>query len=207
MAYGQNRSQVASDSFPSSIDANWTDGPGPSDVYVWVAAGDVEPQFISTHSLEKRTGEAYANDQYSVITIGNMSDGSMAAAARMQSLGGCYMGYISTASDVYRVSEMDDNTTTINTLASLADPGTEIPLSAGETLTIECEGTELRCGSNGGGSDVEKVNTTDATYSAGDPGFWGFNPTSTDGSSVSAWEGGDISASLSSAGLRPQAVL
>ena len=44
-------------------------------------------------------------------------------------------------------------------------------LEAGDTATIEAEGTTLRLGTNDGGAgDTQRVTTTDNTITSGDPG-------------------------------------
>jgi hypothetical protein len=79
---------------------------------------------------------------------------------------------------------------TPTTIASDTD-ATNIPMAAGETLTLEVEGTTLRLGSSASGSDIQELTVTNASLTTGRPGI--NLAGSGENNLITAWEGGDIS--------------
>lgn len=217
MAYGQNRTVVAttsfessynaervqraSDTFDSSISASWTNGDGDWGALQWVSGGHIEPAVVDVDCGIRRTGEAYGGDQYSKMVMQEQNPVGGASSwlgvyVRGQSGANesAYLGTLGSGPvDEYQICEID-SAFGFTVLTSLSDPGSDLPISAGDTATMEAEGSTLRLGCDAGGSDVQKLTTTDATLTSGAPGINLFRS----GSAVSratSWEGGTINAS------------
>lgn len=199
MAYGDNRSEVASDTFGSSIDGNWSNGDGDWAALVWITGGHVgfNNGGGGTDGSIRRSAGTYADDQYARTTVQSHSGNSwVGAAARMQSGTdeSAYVGFVQGSEDDYEIVEYNSSFG-FSALASTTDPGSEIPHSSGDIVTIEAEGTTIRMGSDQTGSDAQKVTTTDATLSSGDPGLVLFCANGNESNNyATAWSGGDISA-------------
>jgi len=192
VAYGDNRSELASDTFDSSIDGNWAVGEGDWDNMQWLTGGHVEP-IGNTSCAMRRSGETYADDQYSILTINAMTTNSDWVAATVRMASGvdesAYVCYYDTELNEYSIYEFDSafGATLLNSVAN-----DTTALQAGDTLTAEVEGITIRLGTNEGSGDGQRLTTTDTTITSGDPGmhiFQGLNE-----SSITAWSGGDIGA-------------
>lgn len=194
MAYGDSRSSVASDTFDSSIDGNWANGDGDYGTLSWASGGVVQPTSASTDSAIRRNSETFTDDQYSKITIGTQSGSNVWAGAMVRGQSGTdesgYIGYAQNSNTYFEIDEVD-SAFNFSLLANVTD-STNIPLSAGETVTVEVEGTTIRCGSDAAGTDVQKTSTTDATLTSGNPGIELYRGTGT--MQITAWEGGNIGA-------------
>jgi hypothetical protein len=193
MAYGDNRNLVASDTFDSSIDAAWTNGR--ADWATWSHNGDgtISPS-ASDSQIQRNTG-TYTDDHYSVVTMAGVAAAGFVCASGRGATGATDEScYIAVATDYSAGSTPDEwgieevsSAFGFSTLTSGALPNT---LSTGETVTLECEGTTLRMGSNQGAGDAQRGTTTDATLTTGWPGICGGNA----GHDVTAWSGGSIGA-------------
>lgn len=190
--YGVDRHEIASDAFPSSIDGNWTVGEGFWFDFSWVSSGIIVSDFAVAAGMH-RSGETYADDQYSILTFDSESGGAVldyGASVRRGSGGSDESGY-HMAFDADAGNWALFETTASRNFSELASTTHDGALSQGDTITCEVEGTSIRGGTNEGSGDTERITTTDATLTSGDPGIYsqmGF------ASSVkwSAWSGGDI---------------
>lgn len=199
MAYGDNRVPVASDTFDSSISASWTAGEGAWDNIVWATGGHFAPSnpgagFGST--LRRNTG-TFADDGYSTITIQTLSASAhnqIGCIVRKQASTAGYYGFVSSnniyGAQRYELFELDGS----NGYTLLTASGTPGAFSAGQTVTLEAEGTTLRLGTNEGSGDTQRLTTTDATLTSGWPGIAAVADSSAAQCQGTAWEGGDISA-------------
>ncbi len=203
MAYTDNRSEVSSDAFPSSIDSDW-DNSNEWGAFQWFAAagGFLNPVSGNTDTLMFQNTGTYDTDQYSTSEVHTVTYGPTphpyGAAVRNQ--GGtdtaCYVGcYVadSNAPDSYWCIYEADADAALTELTTAA-PSTETGLAAGDTVTCEAEGTTIRVGGDIAGitgGDQEGTNTTDATVSGGRPGIYVYQPNTC---RVNAWAGGDIEA-------------
>jgi hypothetical protein len=201
VAYGDNRRLKASDTFDSAIFGTWENGGGDWGTMQWASAGGagiVEPTAVDIDSAIRRIPEVFDNNQYSKMTVHSQAlgggNGSIGVTVRMAAgtTETCYVGYAllsTTPTDEYRIEEVTNFAFAM--LANLVDPGGEIPLGTGETITTEVENTTIRLGSNSGGSDVQKVTTTDGTIIGGTPGINCFRSAS-GVAQITSWEGGNI---------------
>jgi len=199
VAYGDGRSEIASDTFDSSIDGNWSNGDGDWSALSWVTGGHIETASGAggADASIRRSAGTYANDQYSRTTVQthqNSASRWISASVRMASGTdeSAYVGTAQTDDDRYELYELSASFG-FTSLAFTNDPGTEIPHTAGDIITAEVEGTTLRVGSDAGGSDVQKVTTTDNTITSGDPGVAIFTSSGQETQvRATAWSGGDI---------------
>jgi len=196
MAYGDDRQVVASDTFDSSIDGNWDNGPGDWGTYVWASGGFVNLFDEDESCAMSYTGASFADNQWAKSTAQSQDSGSyLSAHARHQ--GGAaeamYSATAAAAEDEYQIYEFTEGLGGGSPVASVGHGG-ELPFSAGEYIVIEVEGTTIRLGSNAGGSDAQKVTHTDNTLTSGDPGVGGYEGSSAAATDVTAFEAGDIAA-------------
>jgi len=195
MAYGDNRTSVATDTFDSEISASWENGGGDWGTFDWVTGGHVQISTSGATGAIRRNSEAFADDQYSKVTVNAQTTGGswIGAAVRMQAGTdeSAYVGYADGDNTLFAIYEVS-SAFGFTSLADTSGTG-DIPLSAGETLTLEAEGTTLRFGSDADGADGQEVSTTDATLASGDPGA-SIYTTDVVSTRITAWEGGDIGA-------------
>ncbi len=192
MAYGDNRQETASDTFDSSIDGNWDNtGPGTWDPLTWVSGGHIEEQNGFSDGVIIRTGETYADDQYSRVTVQTQGSSTLHSCLMRQQAGDdtAYAAIADNAfNDEFGIYEITDGSAV--QIGAGSGASADIPMSDGEIVTGEIEGTTIRVGSDVGG-DHEEDSQTDNTLTSGDPGVMltrigGVNPRAT------AWSGGDI---------------
>lgn len=202
MAYGDNRNEVTSDSFPTSIDGDWTNPQTNDYSALSYNSGNVEAGGTGTAHQMAETANALNDDQYCRVTVAawNNSDSQIGAVCRAQSGtdGSAYLGAANDASVNGWIVAEADATGTYSALATTttgyADP------TAGDILTLEAEGTTLRMGEDSGG-DTERVNTTDATLSGGDAGVHVTRTANPSQSvQVSDWSAGNIGAAAAASG-------
>lgn len=203
MAYGDNRSETISDTFDSSISANWSNGEGDWDTFTWVSGGHVH----GTGGGGDDSGMRYnatqpADNQYAQTTCGaanmNADDSAQGALLRMatgtdESAYWCVINHMGPPNQ-YEIRETDSSFG-LSTLAS-GSSGVNA-LTNGDILTGEAEGTTLRCGSDESGADSEEVSTTDATLTSGYVGMWrehSGNSGVNDRSQMTAFNAGDLGA-------------
>jgi hypothetical protein len=198
------RRTLASDSFPSSISASWTNGDGDYDALSWISSGVVRASLVGNDCSMRRTGEAYPNDQWSQITVGTLQDASgiyrdQSAGCRLKS-GTDESGYwgnvacrVGGVQPKYGISEVDA-AFGFTTLASTGTvSGTAIP--PGTKITLEVIGTAITLYTDEGGVDTNRLSTTDATITSGAPGIKIYVDTTAGelvNSAVAAWAGGDF---------------
>lgn len=191
MAYGDSRTEVASDTFDSSISADWENGGGSWTAFSWVTGGHIDPVASSVEAGMRRQTETFADDQYSITTVQSVgSQDYVGAATRMQAGTdeSAYVGVSEGINSRYAIYEVD-STFTFNLLANTATGWAA--LSAGQTCTVENEGTTIRLGDNRG-TDTERLTTTDATITSGDAGL--ASVIINGNGRLTAWSGGDIGA-------------
>ena len=203
MAYGDNRSEVASDTFDSSIGSAWSAHPD-MDNMAWASGGYVTPTNHNADAGIIRNTGTYADDQYSISAIGFMDDyvggggDELWASVRQSgSNSACYLGIVTTDSTKYQIVKV----TSGDTWTYLDETGTASPpeFSEGDTVTIEAEGTTLRIGTNEGSGDTQRSSTTDSAHSSGVPGCGIWNNNSAANTGITAWSGGNIGAGGASA--------
>lgn len=188
MAYGDNRNQVATDDFSTDpFTSRWANGEGDWANMSWTGSDYVEPSGGSDCAMRRNNSETYEDDQYSTITAQSAIDSGAygGPTCRMQSGTdeSAYVSYIDSGTPEYSIWE----TTAAFGFTRLAGTGTP-SVGAGDTVTLEAEGTTLRLGSNETGTDTQRVTTTDNTITSGDPGIAGsFTQFESD-----SWAGGSI---------------
>lgn len=172
------------------ISSDWAIGEGDWGDVQWIAGGHIVPVSSFEDAAMRRNSESFADDQYSIVTIQTLTTGSdwIAANVRMQSGTdeSAYVGYYENENDEYNITEFTAAFGQ-STVASTANSGAA--LSPGDTITLECEGITLRMGTNEGAGDTERLNTSDATITSGDPGLDFYEQDTTE---ITAWSGGDI---------------
>jgi len=204
------RTQVASDTFDSSISASWENGGGDWGACNWATGGHVEPSGASTDCALRRSGESYNNDQYSRVVIGGFdavtTSNSIAACVRMQSgtNESAYIGYVSAGTTAYEIYETNSGFG-FSLLASAAFSGNP---AVNDEVILEAEGTALRLYTKqGAGSETLRVSTTDNTLTAGSPGIALYAETGVANARVTTWTGGNIAASGPSVAVLASAYL
>jgi hypothetical protein len=195
MAYGDNRTTVETDTFDSSIDSEWTNGPDLWSTQTWVTGGVVEPSSGGASCMITRNDAAHANDQYAIMTISAFGTNSEMG---IQLRGGttitrCYVAYCDSINpNRYQMIDVaeDGGSTSL-----MSDSGFGGSLSSGDTVTFEAEGSTLRMGTNEGSGDTQRgSDQTDSTWSDGEPGAFCLESSTPANSRYTAWEGGDIGA-------------
>lgn len=187
------RSQVASDTFDSSISGSWDNGPGDFGTFTWVTGGHLEATDDATQAAMRYSGAAFAADQYAVVTVhdGSGSPGIVGAMVRMQ--GGTdessYAGRIRTVSGSKYVIREWDSAFAATDLASTGTPPTT--LTAGWTVALEVIGTNLELFTDEGSGEVSRTSVSDATVADGETGILLFNAVGAV-AQATAWVGGDI---------------
>jgi len=75
MAFGDGRTEVASDTFDSSIDSNWDNGYAAWQILIFVTGGHLTATGSGglTAGMRRNTG-TYAADQYSAVTYQDVTD-------------------------------------------------------------------------------------------------------------------------------------
>lgn len=206
MAYGDNRSEVAADTFNSSIGAAWTNPHGGHSACAWATGGFVQPTVTGgvNNQMRRNTG-TYDDNQYSRVTIQATDTNSiLGPAVRCQTGAGDGSSYNGVADAVvnneWAIYEVDAGETATRLAGSTT--GYAFP-TAGAILTTEAEGSTLRFGEDSGG-DQQRVTTTDATLSGGIPGVTLAAITTVANSRITAWSGGSISAPTITGSGTPQ---
>lgn len=191
MAYGDNRQQLASDAFPTEIDVNWDNsGPGNWVAVAWVSGGHVENPTEGSDASLVRTGETYADDQYCRATVQVHGTATLLSCI-LRAQASDDTAYIAVADNLI-ADEFAIYEVTNGAPAQLGGSGAsgDIPMSAGEIVTGEIEGTTIRVGSSVGG-DHEEDSQTDNTLTSGDPGLL-LSRGASGAVQATAWLGGDI---------------
>jgi hypothetical protein len=186
--------QVASDTFDSSIDANWDNGPGDFGPAEWVAGGYIQPATDGTvYSLIRNTG-TYSPDQYSLVTIKTHAAGNYSACSTVRGAGGadetCYYGQVKgfSGEDKYAINEVDS----AFGFTTLASTGSFDNLADGDTIRTVVIGTEIYLYTNeSGGGETLRLQATDGTIASGRPGSTGYASGAKTNLQHTAWEGGD----------------
>jgi hypothetical protein len=198
MAYGDNRSApVASDTFDTTIDGNWTNGEGGWDPFTADGSGLISPDAANNRCILRRNSAAFDDDQYAQTTIFSSDEGvEPGAIVRAQTTGDLNLyqgkGFTENApvgaarifTGIYLV-----NDTGIGEIAISEDTIEEDPYVAGDTITLEVEGTALRLGINVA-TDVEVSSGTDGALSDGEPGIYALTESNT--LEVTSWIAGNI---------------
>ena len=178
MAYGDDRNELATDAFTDDpFSSRFENGGGSWSAMAYDGTPDVvQAGSAYNHTTARRdTGEDWTEDQYVTVTFEGATtwQHELGCCVRMKSGTdeSAYVGITQlTGLDDYEIWEMD-SAFSFNMLAT-ASPAIDT-YAAGDTMTMECEGTALRFGSNeSGGGDTQRVSTTDATITAGDPGMY-----------------------------------
>jgi hypothetical protein len=191
MAYGDNRSEVETDAFPSSIDAGW-DNPFANFVgWSWSSSGNIVPDDLSNGNCCIRSKTALNDDQYGSLTV-NGTPGTDASAAVILRCAPTtneahYRCYNQHNSNRWAIYEYFDGAS-FGVLAT--DNTSYSELTDGEVIFGEVEGTAIRMGDNTSGSDTQRVATTDATLTGGEVGIGCFVGSGT--LAVSAFTSGNI---------------
>lgn len=191
MAYGDNRIQVATDDLSTLTD--FATAEGDYGDFQTVPGGHIEPDTVFEIAGARYTAATLHDDQYCTGTVQAMAvtNGDLRVGVRCQS-GTDESGYhgLNTESDnTFKILELNSSFGD----TELASTGTgHVDLDVGDTHTIEAEGTTLRYGDDIGGSDSERLNTTDNTISDGDAFLGAFSASSNDDSQYTGFECGDI---------------
>jgi len=197
MAYGDNRQTDVSDTFDTEIDGNWDRGPGDWEDYVWATGGFVNAASNDQSGANSYTGRTHADDQWCKVTV-NAQDGGSYLSANARHVGGAaeamYSATAAEAEDEYQIYEFEEGIGGGIIAGATASPGGELPFGAGDYVVIECEGTRISLGSNAGGADAEKIETSDGTLTEGDIGLGGYEGGDETATDITAFEGGDIAA-------------
>jgi hypothetical protein len=102
-----------------------------------------------------------------------------------------YIAYIDSDVDEYTIYETN-SAFSFGLLNNVA--WSTHPAETGDTVSIEVEGTDIRLGTAEGGADTERLTTTDATITGGDPGLSLFANADVANSQITSWLAGDIGA-------------
>ncbi len=196
MAYGDNRTEVASDAFTDDpLSARFSNGEGSwTDMAYDSVTDSLEAVDQNSNSGVRRdNSESFANDQYCTVTVEEHGGASTWLAARVRSASGtdetAYLGSDDTFGNEYIIYETSTSLGfTELSVQTGADSG---GMSQGETITIEAEGSALRMGTNEGSGDTERTTATDATLTSGDPGMYIYSDSQGD-AKLGAWSAGDI---------------
>jgi len=193
MAYGDNRQQVAADTFDTEISADWNNGFGIWDVFAWVSGGEIET--TATQNAMKWISDSFDDDHWASIIIGTSIDlgSAIGPSVRMQAGDNeaGYRCYNQMNGSRWRIYEYFDGGS-FSTLAT--NDTSHVDLIAGDTVFAEAEGITIRVGDDTGGSDTLHVETTDATLSSGTVGYEQYDESGgSGGTDVTSWEGGNIS--------------
>lgn len=198
MAYGDNRTEVVSDTFDSSISASW-DNPPYNNAFSWVSGGVIEPSGSGLLCTMRYNAGSFNNDQYAQIDVNSYIFNQVAvigALARMQTgtNEACYAGATKdTGSDNWRIYEYDS----VGGVTTLADQARSFAPVNGDQFAIECEGSSIRFGmvaANGDAGDNQYLSAIDATLTSGRPGIIN-QPNLTSYSQITAFRAGNIPAS------------
>ncbi len=193
MSYGEKRQLDVSDTFDTEIEgANWENGPGDWDSYTHVGSGFINVTNSNSSSAMNYTGFNAANDQWAKTICNAQHSGSYLSAGSRTAGGTAEAVYTATAAAAESQYQIYEFLEAIGGgIIDWVSDGGELPLTAGEYVVIENEGTTIRCGGNASGSDVEKVSTTDPTLTDGYITLGGYesDPADTD---ITAFEGGDL---------------
>ena len=205
MAYGDNRTTVETDAFPSSIDSGWQNGPDLWSNLLWVTGGFVEA--LSTSGCIVRVGTAHAADQYATTEVNAFKNNTSVQGVTLRgtsSTTACYLCIVEarsgeTPTSAYVIHDVAEagSSTEVSSDLSFADD-----LSSGDTITGEAEGTTIRLGTNEGAGDTERTSGTNSSHSSGEPGLFAGDDTDDTRSRSTAWEGGDITAAAGGATLQ-----
>lgn len=189
MAYGDNRTQVATDDFADNLN-DWNNGwddYGPFSI----ASGAAEATNTYEDAMAFYDASTFDGDQYSKVTV-NGASGYTSCGPIVRAQGGtdqsCYcMSFYYNVFDLLEWTSAGSDST-IDSSSTVTDD----PFVNGDTLTLEVEVSVLRGGSDWDTSDDEYFNHTDATITGGDPGIFAYDRG--DGLAYTDWEGGDIGA-------------
>lgn len=199
MAYGEDRQELATDTFDTEINStNWASGQGSFGIPVWVTGGHVEGVQDADGETLRRITETYDNDQWSCQTVHQHNDTNRTAVGPCVRLVDAdtsdgYFAACEVTVDEYQIWEVHSGPTTYNELTGSTAGGTDFPFAVGDTVTLEVVGTAFSLGSDAGGTDVEKMTATDATHSSGRPGTSTFENQNNDDIQFTAWNGGNKS--------------
>lgn len=213
-AYGDNRTQTATDPFTSSIDAAaWDNGYDAYALMAWNAAnGGVVTGTVGSTAGMRRISTIGAN-QYSTITAQLGTTGTtLGAACRMHlssTSEAAYLGSVNNySSDTYNLEIIADGITFSDVAAPIT--WSTSPIAAGETITCEAEGTTIRFGTAEGGADTQRLTGTNSTLtgaggytSAGLVTYIDSGP-AVDNLQITSWAGGTAGAAGDT--LLPQAI-
>lgn len=216
--YGDNRNQVAADTFDSAISADWDNGYADFGTLAWNTgggSGTVTPSAGFVTSGMRRLNATFTADHYATITANLGTTGTTLSATVRNHPDSttdesCYAGgWNNYSSDTYAIEEVSA-AFGFSTVASAAWAGA--PVANGETLTSEAEGTTLRCGTAEGGADTQRVTGTDATLGGATYSVTGLliycdNTPPADNGRITAWAGGSIGAAAAlSLGARARGI-
>lgn len=201
MALG-DRSEVASDTFATTIDSNW-DNPSGNDMgaLTHVGSGQIEPSAVDALSSMRRNTATYADPQYGTVTVGT-NHGS--GGANFAWVGGTVRHASGATDDSHYAAHAVASNTVVNVAYRIAEynsaggqtihatTGTDHDLAAGDTVTLEANGSDLELFTDeSGGGDTSRLSTTDATLTSGRPGAHAQKQVSGD-AQITAWSGGDL---------------
>lgn len=191
MAYGDKRTQKASDTFDSSIGASWENGAGNWSTCAWATGGYVNPSATSSgSSILRVSSETWPANQYSKVVVQAEVGASWLGPTVRQATGhaACYCA--ASGDGDLQINYFDD--ALAQTTLAGGSPGN---LSAGESVTLEVEGNALRLGTDEGSGDGERYNTTDNTLTSGRPGVVLYATSAIGNAQITSWVGGEIGGS------------
>lgn len=183
------------DDFSGAL-SGYDNGPGDYSTMA-VSGGLLQAAATGTPTGIVRNTGGYSPDQYSKITINNITGGAgvgNSASAFVRHAGGtteaCYLADVEGDTGTYRyaIYEVDN----AFGFTQLSTNGTGASLTGPVNVTIEAEGTALRLYSDEGGSESLRTSTTDATLISGRPGCGIFVVSSTTASQISDFECGSL---------------
>lgn len=203
-----DRQVIASDSFPSSIDGNWDNGPGAWNTISHYASADIGPNATGQDCAMVRNSGSYTNKQWSTITAkthNTTASGSTQLGAVCFGAGGSsaalYMGYLNVRSAAggsgkYQISYIN-GAGSFNTLSSSGAGTFTNNTTEDDTITLEADATtgDLRLYTNEaalGGGDTQRLTANDGTLTSGTPGLGVFVNASgaTTDARIKGWSGG-----------------
>ncbi len=195
MAYGDDRFSARNETFDSALPSGIANGDGDWGAMQWVSGGTIEPTTDSTESAFRHDGDqVFIPDQYATVTVGTQTGTDCGIGAKVRGQAGtdesCYVGFVGTGPGANKYLLYSVNSSNTYTLQAFGT--TSANLSAGDTVTIEVEGTSIRLGTKEGvGSDTSRISFTDAGITTGDPGPVGHTGTG-DVAQITEWDAGYI---------------
>lgn len=186
--------QLASDNFQrpdaNPIGGNWTTLPNTNAVQL--VSHEAEASVLAAENLIFYNSVVFPNDQYSEITIGNITGGYIHVGVRLGGSGNGYILLVESTSGNFYIQRLDGGSSN-NLIGPVSSGG---PFTSGEVIRLTVQGTTFTGSRNG----TNAISVTDATYLSGSAGLGFFTFGSVAVATVSEWAGGNLITGFSISG-------